>query len=122
MSQRLSQACLCLLGPGCWGGGDPEATPKERDEPQSRRHTLPKSSSPSAHAVALECWGRAGSVSLLACADLVSFSHPPPQILQRVEDNTIVSYDVAAGAAGGVVSPRSVYSTLCFTLSPSTPS
>ncbi|XP_033926163.1 stAR-related lipid transfer protein 3 [Melopsittacus undulatus] len=28
------------------------------------------------------------------------------QILQRVEDNTIVSYDVAAGAAGGVVSPR----------------
>uniref|UniRef100_A0A8C3UUX8 StAR related lipid transfer domain containing 3 n=1 Tax=Catharus ustulatus TaxID=91951 RepID=A0A8C3UUX8_CATUS len=31
------------------------------------------------------------------------------QILQRVEDNTIVSYDVAAGAAGGVVSPRSVH-------------
>ncbi|XP_074705509.1 stAR-related lipid transfer protein 3 [Strix aluco] len=28
------------------------------------------------------------------------------QILQRVEDNTIISYDVAAGAAGGVVSPR----------------
>ncbi|KAM6312269.1 stAR-related lipid transfer protein 3 isoform 2-T2 [Podargus strigoides] len=28
------------------------------------------------------------------------------KILQRVEDNTIVSYDVAAGAAGGVVSPR----------------
>ncbi|NXE43671.1 STAR3 protein, partial [Ptilorrhoa leucosticta] len=28
------------------------------------------------------------------------------QILQRVDDNTIVSYDVAAGAAGGVVSPR----------------
>ncbi|NXG40332.1 STAR3 protein, partial [Dromaius novaehollandiae] len=28
------------------------------------------------------------------------------QILQQVEDNTIVSYDVAAGAAGGVVSPR----------------
>uniref|UniRef100_A0A8C5R040 StAR-related lipid transfer protein 3 n=2 Tax=Leptobrachium leishanense TaxID=445787 RepID=A0A8C5R040_9ANUR len=28
------------------------------------------------------------------------------QILQRVEDNTIVSYDVAAAAAGGVVSPR----------------
>ncbi|KAF1598655.1 StAR-related lipid transfer protein 3, partial [Eudyptes moseleyi] len=28
------------------------------------------------------------------------------QILQRVEDNTIVSYDVAAGAAGGVISPR----------------
>lgn len=28
------------------------------------------------------------------------------QILQRIEDNTIVSYDVAAGAAGGVVSPR----------------
>ncbi|CAM4634550.1 stAR-related lipid transfer protein 3 isoform X2 [Lepidochelys kempii] len=28
------------------------------------------------------------------------------QILQRVEDNTIVSYDIAAGAAGGVVSPR----------------
>ncbi|NXJ99944.1 STAR3 protein, partial [Corythaixoides concolor] len=28
------------------------------------------------------------------------------QILQRVEDNTMVSYDVAAGAAGGVVSPR----------------
>lgn len=37
---------------------------------------------------------------------------PPPQILQRVEDNTIVSYDVAAGAAGGVVSPRSVHPTL----------
>ncbi|NXB44319.1 STAR3 protein, partial [Leucopsar rothschildi] len=28
------------------------------------------------------------------------------QILQRVEDNTIVSYDVAAGAAGGGGSPR----------------
>lgn len=28
------------------------------------------------------------------------------QILQRVDDNTLVSYDVAAGAAGGVVSPR----------------
>uniref|UniRef100_A0A8B9FBB8 StAR related lipid transfer domain containing 3 n=1 Tax=Amazona collaria TaxID=241587 RepID=A0A8B9FBB8_9PSIT len=28
------------------------------------------------------------------------------EILQRVEDNTIISYDVAAGAAGGVVSPR----------------
>ncbi|XP_040187333.1 stAR-related lipid transfer protein 3 [Rana temporaria] len=28
------------------------------------------------------------------------------QVLQRVDDNTLVSYDVAAGAAGGVVSPR----------------
>ncbi|EDL16133.1 START domain containing 3, isoform CRA_a [Mus musculus] len=28
------------------------------------------------------------------------------QILQRVEDNTLVSYDVSSGAAGGVVSPR----------------
>ncbi|KYO44255.1 stAR-related lipid transfer protein 3 isoform X1 [Alligator mississippiensis] len=28
------------------------------------------------------------------------------QILQRIEDSTIISYDVAAGAAGGVVSPR----------------
>uniref|UniRef100_A0A673G0L9 StAR-related lipid transfer protein 3 n=1 Tax=Sinocyclocheilus rhinocerous TaxID=307959 RepID=A0A673G0L9_9TELE len=28
------------------------------------------------------------------------------QILQRVDDNTMVSYDVSAGAAGGVVSPR----------------
>nr|XP_033774606.1 stAR-related lipid transfer protein 3 [Geotrypetes seraphini] len=28
------------------------------------------------------------------------------QILQRVEDNTLISYDVAAGVAGGVVSPR----------------
>ncbi|KAM9112770.1 stAR-related lipid transfer protein 3 isoform 2-T2 [Pangshura tecta] len=28
------------------------------------------------------------------------------QILERIEDNTIISYDVAAGAAGGVVSPR----------------
>nr|XP_060637056.1 stAR-related lipid transfer protein 3 [Anolis sagrei ordinatus] len=28
------------------------------------------------------------------------------QILQRVDDNTSISYDVAAGAAGGVVSPR----------------
>uniref|UniRef100_A0A673FU91 StAR-related lipid transfer protein 3 n=1 Tax=Sinocyclocheilus rhinocerous TaxID=307959 RepID=A0A673FU91_9TELE len=27
------------------------------------------------------------------------------QILQRVDDNTMVSYDVSAGAAGGVVSP-----------------
>ncbi|XP_023366872.1 stAR-related lipid transfer protein 3 isoform X3 [Otolemur garnettii] len=27
-------------------------------------------------------------------------------ILQRVEDNTLISYDVSAGAAGGVVSPR----------------
>lgn len=29
-----------------------------------------------------------------------------PQILQRVDDNTMVSYDVSAGAAGGVVSAR----------------
>uniref|UniRef100_A0A2K6BW92 StAR related lipid transfer domain containing 3 n=1 Tax=Macaca nemestrina TaxID=9545 RepID=A0A2K6BW92_MACNE len=28
------------------------------------------------------------------------------QILQQVEDNTLISYDVSAGAAGGVVSPR----------------
>ncbi|MBN3271578.1 STAR3 protein, partial [Polyodon spathula] len=28
------------------------------------------------------------------------------QVLQRVDDNTLVSYDVSAGAAGGVVSPR----------------
>ncbi|XP_057717128.1 stAR-related lipid transfer protein 3 isoform X3 [Corythoichthys intestinalis] len=28
------------------------------------------------------------------------------QILQRVDDNTLVTYDVSAGAAGGVVSPR----------------
>ncbi|KAM9296153.1 stAR-related lipid transfer protein 3 [Gastrophryne carolinensis] len=28
------------------------------------------------------------------------------QILLRVDDNTLVSYDVSAGAAGGVVSPR----------------
>lgn len=27
-------------------------------------------------------------------------------ILQRVEDNTLISYDVSSGAAGGVVSPR----------------
>ena len=29
-----------------------------------------------------------------------------PQILHRVEDSTLVSYDVSSGAAGGVVSPR----------------
>ncbi|XP_077474620.1 stAR-related lipid transfer protein 3 [Stigmatopora argus] len=28
------------------------------------------------------------------------------QVLQRVDDNTLVTYDVSAGAAGGVVSPR----------------
>lgn len=28
------------------------------------------------------------------------------QVLQRVDDNTLVSYDVSSGAAGGVVSPR----------------
>ncbi|XP_023660920.1 stAR-related lipid transfer protein 3-like isoform X2 [Paramormyrops kingsleyae] len=28
------------------------------------------------------------------------------QILQRVDDNTLVSYDISSGAAGGVVSPR----------------
>ncbi|XP_039595575.1 stAR-related lipid transfer protein 3 isoform X2 [Polypterus senegalus] len=28
------------------------------------------------------------------------------QILQRVDDNTLISHDVSAGAAGGVVSPR----------------
>ncbi|XP_048859140.1 stAR-related lipid transfer protein 3-like isoform X2 [Brienomyrus brachyistius] len=28
------------------------------------------------------------------------------QILQRVDDNTMVSYDVSSGAAGGVVAPR----------------
>lgn len=29
-----------------------------------------------------------------------------PQILQRVDDNTMLSYDVSSGAAGGVVSAR----------------
>ncbi|GCC38755.1 stAR-related lipid transfer protein 3 [Chiloscyllium punctatum] len=28
------------------------------------------------------------------------------QVLQRVDDNTVITYDVSAGAAGGVVSPR----------------
>ncbi|XP_067869800.1 stAR-related lipid transfer protein 3 isoform X2 [Heterodontus francisci] len=28
------------------------------------------------------------------------------QVLQRVDDNTLITYDVSAGAAGGVVSPR----------------
>uniref|UniRef100_A0A4W6F951 StAR-related lipid transfer protein 3 n=1 Tax=Lates calcarifer TaxID=8187 RepID=A0A4W6F951_LATCA len=39
------------------------------------------------------------------------------QILQRVDDNTLVSYDVSAGAAGGVVSARYIsteYSRLHF--------
>lgn len=31
---------------------------------------------------------------------------PSPQILQRVDDNTMLSYDVSSGAAGGVVSAR----------------
>uniref|UniRef100_A0A673G3T2 StAR-related lipid transfer protein 3 n=1 Tax=Sinocyclocheilus rhinocerous TaxID=307959 RepID=A0A673G3T2_9TELE len=31
------------------------------------------------------------------------------QILQRVDDNTMVSYDVSAGAAGGVVSPSAYF-------------
>lgn len=65
-------------------------------------------------------WGKICCI-LLARAGLeaqseqiVLFIFPPalPQILQRIEDNTIVSYDVAAGAAGGVVSPRSVHPTL----------
>lgn len=34
------------------------------------------------------------------------FLLPSSQILQRVDDNTLVSYDVSAGAAGGVVSAR----------------
>lgn len=33
------------------------------------------------------------------------------QILQRVDDNTSVSYDVSAGAAGGVVSARYISTT-----------
>uniref|UniRef100_A0A4W3HPQ9 StAR related lipid transfer domain containing 3 n=1 Tax=Callorhinchus milii TaxID=7868 RepID=A0A4W3HPQ9_CALMI len=28
------------------------------------------------------------------------------QVIQRIDDNTLITYDVAAGAAGGVVSPR----------------
>ncbi|XP_067825408.1 stAR-related lipid transfer protein 3 [Heptranchias perlo] len=28
------------------------------------------------------------------------------QVLQRIDDNTLITYDVSAGAAGGVVSPR----------------
>lgn len=36
----------------------------------------------------------------------------PPQILQRVDDNTMVSYDVSSGAAGGVVSARSAQTGL----------
>uniref|UniRef100_UPI00398F85CA stAR-related lipid transfer protein 3 isoform X2 n=1 Tax=Pristiophorus japonicus TaxID=55135 RepID=UPI00398F85CA len=28
------------------------------------------------------------------------------QVLQRVDDNTLITYDICAGAAGGVVSPR----------------
>lgn len=37
-----------------------------------------------------------------------------PQILQRVDDNTMVSYDVSSGAAGGVVSARFVIKTFLF--------
>lgn len=33
------------------------------------------------------------------------------QILQRIDDNTLVTYDVSAGAAGGVVSARYVSTT-----------
>lgn len=44
------------------------------------------------------------NVSELRVAD--SSVLPSPQILQRVDDNTLVSYDVSAGAAGGVVSAR----------------
>lgn len=44
---------------------------------------------------------------------------PSPQILQRIDDNTLVSYDVSAGAAGGVVSARysGVFNPLCVTFS-----
>lgn len=55
---------------------------------------------------------RAGSEAQAEQISLLFVYSPPPQILQRVEDNTIVSYDVAAGAAGGVVSPRSVHPAL----------
>lgn len=36
------------------------------------------------------------------------------QILQRVDENTMVSYDVSAGAAGGVVSPRWADAQVCL--------
>lgn len=40
------------------------------------------------------------------CAVLNSTVCLSPQILQRVDDNTLITYDVSAGAAGGVVSAR----------------
>lgn len=48
--------------------------------------------------------------SLPLCSPFIS-----QQILQRVDDNTLVSYDVSAGAAGGVVSPRCQHA-YCYTL------
>lgn len=49
---------------------------------------------------------------------------PSPQILQRVDDNTMVSYDVSSGAAGGVVSARflsAANAPLYLPLSPTIP-
>jgi hypothetical protein len=50
----------------------------------------------------LRCWGCWGFCGV-SCTSLLLMGL---QILQRVEDNTLISYDVSAGAAGGVVSPR----------------
>lgn len=62
--------------------------------------------------------------SLATCA---RFGFPAPlsnsafcsaQILQRVDDNTLVSYDVSSGAAGGVVSARYISKQAAFSFSP----
>lgn len=62
-------------------------------------------------------WNRTVSVcQVLLCSFCSCFSDAAlqpdaalcPQVLQRIDDNTLVSYDVAAGAAGGVVSARCI--------------
>lgn len=67
----------------------------------------------------LKCWDPVPGVPLGCAAPHVS--PDTPQILQRVEDNTLISYDVSAGAAGGVVSPRCVATKLLLPGRPPAP-
>lgn len=104
-----------------WGAGGDTCAPQKNSGDDTPLIAL----CPKRPSGVMPIWGKICCI-LLARAGLeaqseqiVLFIYPPalPQILQRIEDNTIVSYDVAAGAAGGVVSPRSVHPTL-----PQTPS
>lgn len=119
----MPEPSLLLLGAvwHCLRGRDPKGTPvpptprKVERQPWAGRQTCacaatepPPKSAAEGTLCAPSCEGLQCPAVGTCRRGLKRSLFPFSQVLQRVEDNTIVSYDVAAGAAGGVVSPRSV--------------